>query len=193
MTCQAPHSTYPVATLCGAFFGPHVFPPTAKEGKPRPREGFCLVASSMQLLLGYWQVSSDDVDGGRLCVYICICVYVYIHARPVLSDPIDHPFHPPTPTINPIQSNPKSINQKQYMQALGARPISAAAIKEIAGQPGNVVNIVVRFKSTHNSCIYIYMCVCRWMTIHLYVYICVCVRDRAAGEVVNIVGRLVVD
>lgn len=42
-----------MATLCGAFFGPHVFPPT-KDGTPR--EGFCLVASSMQLLLGYWQV-----------------------------------------------------------------------------------------------------------------------------------------
>lgn len=31
----------------------------------------------------------------------------------------------------------------QYMQALGAKPISAAAIQKIAGQRGNVVNIVV--------------------------------------------------
>ena len=77
MTCQAPHSTYPVATFCGAFFGPHVFPPvpTPKgEGKGeasqvvpetgKPREGFCLVASSMQLLLGYWQVRVLGGSGG---------------------------------------------------------------------------------------------------------------------------------
>lgn len=144
MTCQAPHSTYPVATLCGAFFGTHVFPPTAKEGKPRPREGFCLVASSMQLLLGYWQVSSDDVHGGRLCVYMCVCVYVCIYT-PVPSCPTPSTIPSTHPHPQSIHSNAKSINQKQYMQALGARPISAAAIKEIAGQPGNVVNIVVRF------------------------------------------------
>lgn len=94
-------------------------------------------------------------------MYIYICT-IKTSAPIALSDrPIAHIPHPPArPPSLPQHNNhnnthtrhhqspsptrhPCRQHKKQYMQALGARPISPAAIQEIAGQRGNVVNIVV--------------------------------------------------